>query len=273
VIAHIGYPTEAFKAPLIYNPYFASIGLNAAVVPMGVTADDLATAFPAIMRFSHVHGALITMPHKVTVVPLLDEVSDAVRIAGSCNAVLRTADGRLIGDMFDGEGFARGLERKGCAIRGQSAFIVGAGGVGSAIAAALAGRGLARVALVDPNIAVRDGLAARLARHHPALMIETAVKSPAGFDMIVNATPLGMQPDDPMPVDTTRLDPAMFVGEVVMSREITPFLAAARARGCRTQIGLDMLYEMIPAYLTFFGFPTTTPERLRALSAAGDRAA
>jgi shikimate dehydrogenase len=273
IIAHIGYPTLAFKAPLIYNPYFASIGLNAAVVPMGVTAENLTTSFPAIARFSNMHGALVTMPHKVKIVSMLDEVSDAVRIAGSCNAVLRHADGRLIGDMFDGEGFARGLERKGCAIRGARVFIAGAGGVGSAIAATLAARGAARIALIDPDTTVRDSLASRLIRHHPGLSVETGTQTPAGFDIVVNATPLGMRPDDPLPFDAGALDAAMFVGEVVMSQEITPLLAAARARGCRTQVGLDMLYEMIPAYLDFFGFPTTTPDRLRALARVDQGAA
>ncbi len=76
-----------------------------------------------------------------------------------------------------------------------------------------------------------------------------------------------------MPTDPSRLAPEAFVGEVVMASEVTPFLAAARARGCRTQVGLDMLFEMIPAYLEFFGFPTTTPERLRALADLDRRAA
>jgi shikimate dehydrogenase len=83
---------------------------------------------------------------------------------------------------------------------------------------------------------------------------------------VINATPLGMQQGDPLPVDPARIDPAAFVGEVVMKAEETPFLAAARAKGCETQVGTDMLFEQIPAYLEFFGFPTTTAEELRRLS-------
>lgn len=270
LIAHVGWPTASFKSPMIYNPYFESIGLDAAVIPMGVAAEDFAVAFPLIMRMSNVHGALVTMPHKVSVVALLGEVSTAVRIAGSCNAVVRRPSGALAGDMFDGEGFVRGLRRKGQAVEGRSALVLGAGGVGSAIVAALAGAGVARIALHDVNLAVRDSLAARLARHYPGLAVVTDPPDPAGHDIVVNATPLGMNEGDPLPLDAGRIAPASFVGEVVLSREVTPFLAAARARGCRTQTGLDMLYEMIPAYLEFFGFPVAPPETLRALARIRD---
>src|SRR5258705_13123848 len=91
-------------------------------------------------------------------------------------------------------------------------------------------------------------------------------KDPAGFDVVVNATPLGMKEGDPLPMDVDRIAPSTFVGEVVMKQEITPFLAAARARGGEIQIGTDMLFEQIPAYLEFFGFRATTPDALRAVA-------
>jgi shikimate dehydrogenase len=270
IVAHIGYPTHSFKAPMIYNPYFESIGLNAAVVPMGVRTEDFAAAVPVVFAMSTTHGALITMPHKVPVVSMLDDISPAVRVCGACNAVRKDADGRLVGDMFDGEGFARGLARKGQQIAGRSALVVGCGGVGSAIAAALAAHGLASIRLFDVGAAAMDGLAERLTQQYPSLVAEPGSNDPMGCDIVVNATPLGMKAGDPMPMDVSRIAPASFVGEVVMKQETTAFLAAAQARGCRTQVGLDMLFEQIPAYLEFFGFPTTTPETLRALARVGD---
>ena len=266
LIAHIGYPTGSFKAPMIYNPYFESIGLNAAVVPMGVKAEDYEAAFRAIFRFSNIRGALITMPHKVTTMALLDEVSTTARIAGACNAVLKREDGALVGDMFDGEGFVRGLRRKGMALEGARALVVGSGGVGSAIAASFAAADVAHIGLFDVNAASMEGLAGRLGTHYPAITIGTGSSDPDGYDVVVNATPLGMNEGDPMPMEVSRIAPSTFVGEVVMKQEMTAFLTAAKARGCRIQIGLDMLFEMIPAYLEFFGFPTTTPETLRALA-------
>lgn len=266
LIAHIGFPTHSFKAPMIYNPWFETAGVNAIVVPMGCQAQDYAQFLPTIFRLSNIRGALITMPHKVTTIGLLDEVLPTAAIAGACNAVRRLADGRLQGDMFDGEGFVRGVLRKGQAVRGASALVVGSGGVGCAIAASLAAAGVGTISLFDVNVAAAQGLGERLRQHYPALVVTVGSNDPAGFDIVVNATPMGMNEGDPMPMDVSRIAPGTFVGEVVMRTEMTAFLAAAQARGCRVQVGSDMLFEQIPAYLEFFGFPSTTPDVLRSVA-------
>ena len=268
LIAHLGFPTHAFKAPMIYNPYFASIGANAVVVPMGCRPESFPEVLRGVFRLENIRGALITMPHKVSVVGLLDEVTATARVAGACNAVKRLPGGRLVGDMFDGEGFVRGLGRKGFDVAGTSALIVGSGGVGSAIAGSLAASGVARLALYDVDAAAATALASRLLAEYPKLAVSTGSNDPAGFDLAVNATPLGMNAADPLPLDVRRLDPRTFVGEVVMKSEMTSFLAAARERGCRIQVGTDMLFEQIPAYLEFFGFPATTADNLRFAGAA-----
>ena len=206
------------------------------------------------------------MPHKVTTVALLDEVTTTVRIAGSCNAILKRPDGTLLGDMFDGAGFTRGLKRKGLKLAGATCLVVGSGGVGSAIAASLAAEGVAALTLFDTHAASAAGLAARVAGALPGDHRAGRIQRSGGLRLVVNATPLGMKAGDPLPFDVSRLAPATFVGEVVMKQEITPLLQAARDRGCRFQIGTDMLFEMIPAYLEFFGYGTTTPDELRAVA-------
>jgi shikimate dehydrogenase len=266
LIAHLGYPTHSFKAPMIYNPYFESIGANAVVVPMGCRAESFAAVVRSVFSLENIRGALVTMPHKVSVVGLLDDVSPMVHVAGACNAVKRDGDGRLVGDMFDGEGFVRGLRRKGLVLAGARALVVGCGGVGSAIAASLAHAKAGAISLFDVDAATANALAQRLQQHYPGVEVLTGRNDPAGMDLVVNATPLGMNPGDALPVDMSRLEARTFVGEVVMKSETTAFLAAAQARGCRVQVGTDMLFEMIPAYLEFFGFPTTTPEVLRAVA-------
>jgi shikimate dehydrogenase len=266
LIAHLGYPTESFRAPMIYNPYFNKHNINAVVVPMGCKAEDYDRFLPLVFRLSNIHGALITMPHKVTTVGLLDQVMTTAKVAGSCNAVRLDGEGRLIGDMFDGEGFVRGVLRKGRLLQGAKVFVAGCGGVGSAIAASLAKAGVAEISLYDSYTLIMDGLADRLKTHYPQLVISAGVNDPAGFDVVVNATPLGMKEDDPLPMDVSRISSSAFVGEVVMKQEITPFLEAARARGCAYQVGTDMLFEQIPAYLEFFGFRTTTPDELREVA-------
>jgi shikimate dehydrogenase len=266
LIAHIGHPTHSFKAPLIYNPYFEHAGINTVVVPMGCRAEGFPALLRAVFALENIRGALITMPHKVSVVDLLDEVAPAVRVAGACNAVRRDVAGRLVGDMFDGEGFVRGVRRKGVQVQGARVLIVGAGGVGSAIAASFAAAGVAALSLYDLRPASADGLAQRLRQHFPQVDVHTGSNDPVGHDVVVNATPMGMEPGDPLPLDVSRLSSSTFVGEVVMRQTMTAFLQAAQARGCRFQIGTDMLFEQIPAYLEFFGLPTTSAELLRSVA-------
>jgi shikimate dehydrogenase len=266
LLAHLGYPTETFKAPLIYNPWFESVGIDAVVVPMGVKPTDYPDVFKALFRIVNVRGALVTMPHKVSTVDLLDACTPAVRVAGACNAVLRRSDGTLVGDMFDGIGFARGVARKGFVIEGARCLVVGAGGVGSAIAAALAAQRAGTLALHDVDAVAAQDLVDRLREHYPGVAAAVAPPDPAGFDLVVNATPLGMKPDDALPFDVARLASRTFVGEVVLKQEMTPLLEAARARGCRYVVGTDMLFEQIPAYLEFFGFGAPTPDALRAVA-------
>ena len=270
LIAHIGFPTDGFKSPLIYNPYFAQAGIDAVVVPMGCRAEHFPSVLASVFALTNIRGALITMPHKVTAAALVVEASPAVRIAGACNAVRRMEDGRLHGDMFDGEGFVRALKRKGCQMTGARALVTGAGGVGSAIAASLAMAGTRAIALFDIDRASAHRLASRLASFYPSLELTTDVNDPAGCDIVVNATPMGSHGNDPMPVEVERIEPGAWVGEVVMTSEMTPFLIAAQARGCRVQAGADMLFEQIPLYLAYFGFPSTTPEHLRQLAADRD---
>jgi shikimate dehydrogenase len=263
LIAHIGYPTATFRAPLIYNPWFARHGINAAVVPLGVIAKNFGEAFPQICRFTNFHGALITMPHKAAVVGWLDEASAAVRVAGACNAVRRSGDGKLVGDLFDGEGFVRGVARIGRNVVGKRVLIVGAGGVGSAIAASCAKAGAGEIALSDTRAEAAERLAERLRLNYPGLKLSLGSNDPLGFDIAINATPLGTYPSDPLPMDPSRLSPSVLVGEVVLKPATNAFLAAAKARGLAYVTGLDMLFEQIPAYLEFFGFPSATADELR----------
>jgi shikimate dehydrogenase len=165
ILAHIGFPTHAFKAPMIYNPWFRKAGVNVVVVPMSCQSGDYPELLHSIFKLSNIRGALVTMPHKVTTVDLVDEVFPTAAIAGSCNAVRRGPAGRLQGDIFDGLGFARGVLKKGLRLKGARAHVVGSGGVGSAIAASLAAAGLAEISLFDVRAESAEELARRLSEH------------------------------------------------------------------------------------------------------------
>ena len=111
LIAHLGYPTEAFKSPMIYNPFFEKSGIDAVVMPMGVQSADFPTFLRQLLKVTNLRGALVTMPHKKTAIELADEVSPTARIAGAANALLKREDGSLVADIFDGEGFVRGVSQ------------------------------------------------------------------------------------------------------------------------------------------------------------------
>ncbi len=135
----------------------------------------------ALFSTTNVHGALVTMPHKVTTTQLVDEMTTTAKIAGACNAILRRPDGTLLGDMFDGAGFVRGVERKGKRIAGARALVIGCGGVGSAIAASLAAAGSSAIGLYDPATASAEALADRLRQHYPALQVVNWLEGSRGL--------------------------------------------------------------------------------------------
>jgi shikimate dehydrogenase len=101
---------------------------------------------------------------------------------------------------------------------------------------------------------------------YPQIQVKLGSNAPEGHDLVVNATPMGMNEGDPLPLDVSRIAPETFVGEVVMRQEMTAFLQAAKNRGCKVQVGSDMLFEQIPAYLEYFGLKTSTAEVLRSVA-------
>ncbi len=196
---------------MIYNPWFDKQGIDAVVVPMGVKAEVYPGVFDSIFNLTNIRGALVTMPHKITTMSLVDEVTPTAKIAGACNAVLKRPDGTLLGDQFDGAGFVRGVQRKGRSLDGTRVLVSGCGGVGSAIAASLAAAGVAEMALFDASVDSAEALAGRLRAHYSNLKVTTGSNDPDGFDLVVNATPLGMKEGDPLPFDINRIAPTTFV--------------------------------------------------------------
>lgn len=268
LVPHLGFPTHTFQSSLICNPWFAKHGIDTVVVPFGVRAEDFRDVFSSLFAITNVRGALVTMPHKVRVLSLVDVVSPTAAIAGAANAVLQRGDGSLLAEQFDGAGFVRAMLRRGFDPAGRRGLVVGCGGVGSAIVASLAAHGVGELALYDPVANVSEALARRVNEHYSSMSIVPGGQDPSGFDFVVNATPLGMKHGDALPFDVTRLRRGTYVGDVILGTDYTPALVAARERGCAVQFGSDMLFELVPAYLEFFGYPGATPEELRSLADA-----
>ena len=230
----VGDPVVQTKSPAGLTAEFAARGVDAVCVPMQVAAADIDAFFAVAKRVQNIDGIVVTVPHKLAATRHCDALSERSRALGAVNAMRRGADGRWSGDMTDGVALVAALRTAGCAPNGRRALVVGAGGAGSAVVLALAEAG-ARAAVHDIDAVRRDDLVRRLAAWKVA-----ASADPAGCDLVVNATPLGMAPGDDLPVDVTRLRPGVVVADLVTRPAVTPFLTAARERGAQIVTGADM---------------------------------
>jgi shikimate dehydrogenase len=252
VLPVIGDPITQVRAPKIWNPLFQHNGINAVCVPMRVPPTSLRSFWEGIRGINNLVGLVVTIPHKPAMLPLLDDASPRARQVGAVNAVVIRPDGRAEGDIFDGIGFVEGLRSAGQRVGGRRALIVGSGGVGSAIAFSVAESGARAVNVSDIITDRADALSSRLRGAGYASSV--ASSDPDGYDLVVNATPLGMRADDPLPFECARLDPAAVVADVVIGSGLTPVLLAARERGCFVQPGAIMTDQQITLYARFFGF-------------------
>lgn len=234
-----GDPIAQVKSPAGLSAILGARGIDALVVPIHVAAADLAGFVAAAKQVKNIDGMIATVPHKIAALALCDRVTERARYAGAVNVMRRQADASWAGDNTDGQGYLDGIARAAFSVEGRRALLVGAGGAGSAIAFEMLARGAADLAIHDIDAPRRDALVARLAERFPG-RVRTGGTDPSGFDLVANATPLGMREDDPYPVEIDRLVAAQFVADVVTKPEIPPLIARARALGCATMPGSGM---------------------------------
>jgi len=190
-----------------------------------------------------VDGIIVTVPHKFAYFELCATTSDRGAFLKSINTLRRNPDCSWHGDMFDGLGYVKALALKGCSLQGQKALLVGAGGAGSAIAYSLVTGGVRELAIHDEDTVRRDALLQRLATLRQCTVVAGS-SDPTGFDIAINATPIGMKAGDPDPIDVSRFTPNMWVGCVITAPAVTPMIAAARAQGCHTLTGTEMFAQV-----------------------------
>lgn len=265
IIAHIGYSEHVPKIAEICNPYFAQTGENAMVVPFACPEQHYEDFFNQLFLNKNIKGAVIAIPYKTVTLDLLGQVSRRVTVAGSCNVVRRGKNGKMEGEIFEGEGFIRALRGRGFDPQGKSALVLGCGGVGSAVAAALAEAGIKRLRLHDRNAPRAGTLLRRLQRYHLGLKVESGNNDAHEMDLVVNATPLGSAENDPFPTHVARIMPHALVAEAMIRTAQTPLLQAAAERGCAVQNGMEMVLEQIPLYLDYFGLENDRADTLRNL--------
>ncbi len=267
----IGWPVEQVKAPTLFNAFFARHGIDARVIPLKVPPEHYTAAVRMLMAMENVGGIFVSIPHKPMSVTAVDEASPRAVLAGACNAIYKGKDGRIMGDLIDGEGFIRAFDRtcgdRPFPWRDAGALVVGSGGVGCAVAEALATRGIARLAICDTRAEQAEALRERLQRAFPAVEVSVGTPHAAGHDVVVNCTPLGMHAHDPLPVDLTDIAPSAIVADCGMKIEMTRLLRTAQELGCRIQKGKEMMIEQSPLYLELFGWHGISADEFRALGA------
>ena len=252
-----GDPVTNVRLPRMFNAVFERCGIDAVMVPVQVAKRDLAVFVKAAFLGKNVRGMVIAPPHKPLAVTLLDGAGLFGRVAGSVNVVKRIANGELEGDLFDGEGLLGALDHYNIPFRGKRVLILGAGVSAAAIGVALAEggtvNGAEHIAFHDIVAGKAAGVAAQLDAFFDATTVAVDSSDPAGYDLVVNATSLGLKPDDALPVDVARMEPHAALFDILLRNQPTPLVRAARARGLHAQGGFEMLVQQMPHYFEFFG--------------------
>jgi shikimate dehydrogenase len=249
----IGDPISFVQSPQRLTARFEEVGHNGICVPMLVSARALESVVRGLGSVPNVRGLLITMPHKNAMFAYCATSSETSRLLGVVSIARRNADGSWHGDMLDGVAFVAALKREGARLERARVLQVGAGGAGSAIAIALLDAGVGELVLHDANQSRRDELVGFLLGLGRGRAV-AGPPDPTGCDLVVNATPMGMSPGDRLPVAAHLLTSSMFVGDVIAGHGVTPFLQAARAAGCKTADGFQMVeagIEIMPDFLLY----------------------
>ncbi|MEU9143430.1 shikimate dehydrogenase [Streptomyces sp. NPDC048349] len=250
--AVLGDPIAQVQAPTLMHPIFASLGIDAVVVPVHARPENLEHVVRGLQRVENLDGMFITVPHKVAVRRLADRCGPTVDIVGSANVMRREADGSWLAENFDGSGFVAGLVGAGHDPRGRRAALVGGGGAGSAIAAALLAAGVDRLEVYDWDTGKLRALVARLEARWPGRVSALDEPRLRDVDLAVNATPLGMHAGDPFPFPLDSLPKRCVVADIVMKPRETRLLRQAAALGHPVHHGIHMLEGQLNSYRVFF---------------------
>lgn len=246
-------PIAQVKTPQTMHKVFERRGTDGVLVPMHVPPAGLSDLVQALRGVRNFGGMVVTVPHKASMVALCDVVTPEARSVGAVNIVRRESDGTLAGDILDGKGFVAGLLQSGIHPKGLSVLMCGAGGAAKAIAFALAQAGIQKLAIYNRTQASALQILQGIEHHYPQVKAMLGSEDPTGFDLVINATTLGMRPEDAFPLDVQRLQSTQTVAEIIMTPALTPLLKRAQDKGCRIQYGLPMLECQIEMMADFMG--------------------
>ena len=255
IFGTIAHPASHVRAPSLFNPVFAEKQIDAVMVPLDVHPDGLAAAAAALRMMPNFGGLAVTIPHKMTLAALCDELSPVAKITGAVNAV-RVQDGRLLGENFDGAGFVSGLKQQQHQLEGKRILMIGAGGAARAIAHALSLEPIASLSIYNRTAEKAAGLISAVQDYVPNAALEVAgLDDLSAYDMIINATALGLNEGDAMPCSLDDVKSDCLICDIIMVPEQTKWLAHAQDKGLACHYGrhmLDCQFSMIAEFLDAF---------------------
>jgi shikimate dehydrogenase len=266
----IGNPVEHSLSPAIHNAAFQKLGLN--FVYLAFKVEDVEGAIRGIRALGNLRGFSVTIPHKVAVLPYLDEVETTARHIGSVNTIV-VEQGRLIGYNTDASGALHALQAAGATLQGQRVLMLGSGGAARAIAFALgAGTGLANLTVLGVDDKERRGLVADLKTRTPLhvedgpITDETLRRGIKDSSILLHCTPLGMHPKiEETCVPVALLSPHLTVMDIVYNPLETRLLREAKATGCKTIRGLEMFLNQAVAQFELWTGQTAPADVMRAV--------
>jgi shikimate dehydrogenase len=265
----IGDPIDRLRLTQVMAQVFTALGVNAVWLPFAGGSDLLPLMLEALGKLHNLAGFTVTRPHEAAILRLLGRTTRRAEAAGSVNLVRREPDGTLAGDSVEGTGFVRGMIAQGYRLRGASVWLVGLGGAGGAIAAALCEAGIGRLLVTEIQQTRAYTAIDRLSRLYPDVPVAEIITPPHGIHFAINATPLGLRDNDPMPFDPATLDPETVVAETIMSPAETQLLQAARTHGRRIHYGRYMLDHQVPLYLDWLGIDPKGVDILKLVRSIG----
>lgn len=245
LVGVFGDPVEGNPTGVMEEAGFAALGLNFRYLTIKVTPEDFDTAIRSLKPL-HFRGINLTMPHKIAVLPYLDELSPAAAIIGAVNTVVVRGE-KLYGDNTDGRGFVEALRREGLSPAGRTITLLGSGGAAKAIAVECALAGAKRITVVNRTPQHGEALVDTLRTHTDTqadyLPWSHQLPVPQGTDILINATPVGMRPREreAPDLDYTTVGPDMLAADVAFDPADTLFLARCAGQGARCVNGLGML--------------------------------
>ncbi|APE99336.1 shikimate dehydrogenase family protein [Pseudomonas putida] len=256
LVAIVGSPIAQVKSPENFNTWFTHNNCNLAMLPIDLHEAALDSFAGTLRGWQNLRGCVVTVPYKQALANRLDGLSERAAALGSVNVIRRERDGRLLGDNVDGAGFLGAARKHGFEPAGKRALVIGCGGVGSAIAYALGEAGIASITLSDPSTARMGAVCELLGSAFPGLTISTQFSGLEDFDLVANASPVGMGNSAELPLFAAlvaTLQPDTLVADVVTSPEITPLLNRARQVGCAIQTGPEMAFAQLGHLGAFMG--------------------